>query len=298
MIMYADDTVLMSIGANVYDAQCSSQKILDKYVLWSTTNGLKINVAKTKQMFFNSRNRNQQPLNNICITGGTVTNADTYVYLGVTMDRNLTFEPFLKSIIQKVNYKLYLFGKIRYMWTFAAAILVYKQMVLPFFDYLDILIDSGFKLHIDKLQQLQFRGIKIIYQYHMHGRKITSDDECLLHSELGLEFLERRRVKHLLHMMYDLQYRRPDLIAFSDMNKNIVLRSGSKTVFMYDKLYSDIYVKSPYIRGNTLWKQLPSNIQQAKTKSEFKSIPYSPPRAPYPTGVTSRNLIVAHGRPN
>ena len=81
----------------------------------------------------------------------------------------------------------------------------------------------------------------------------------------------RRRVKHLLHMMYDLQYRRrPDLIDFSD--KNIVLRSSSKTVFMYDKLYSDIYVKSPYIRGNTLWKQLPSNIQQAKTKSEFKSM--------------------------
>ena len=94
----------------------------------------------------------------------------------------------------------------------------------------------------------------------MHGQKITSDDECLLHSELGLEFLERRRVKHLLHMMYDLQYRRPDLIAFSD--KNIVLRSSSKTVFMYDKLHSDIYVKSPYIRR----KQLPSNIQQAKTK--------------------------------
>ena len=71
-------------------------------------------------------------------------------------------------------------------------------------------------------------------------------------------------------MMYDLQYRRPDLIAFSD--KNIVLRSSSKTVFMYDNLHSDIYVKSPYIRGNTLWKQLPSNIQQAKTKSEFKSM--------------------------
>ena len=101
-----------------------------------------------------------------------------------------------------------------------------------------------------------------------------SEDECLLHSELGLEFLERLRVKHLLHMMYDLQYRRPDLIAFSDKKKNIVLRSSSssKTVFMYDQPYSDIYVKSPYIRRNTPWKQLPSNIQQAKTKSEFKSM--------------------------
>ena len=33
---------------------------------------------------------------------------------------------------------------------------IYKQMVLPFFDYLDILIDSGMKNYIDKLQRLQF----------------------------------------------------------------------------------------------------------------------------------------------
>ena len=72
------------------------------------------------------------------------------------MDRNLTFEAFLKSIIQKVNYKLYLFGKIRYTLTFAAAILVYKQMVLPFFDYLDLLIDTGFKLNIDNYNNCSF----------------------------------------------------------------------------------------------------------------------------------------------
>ena len=148
VIMYADDTVLMSTAENVDDAQCASQKILDKYVHWSQINGLRINVTKTKHMFFNSRNRNQQPMHNLCITGGMVTNTDTYVYLGVNMDRNLIFEPFLKSIIQKVNYKLYLFSKIRYMLTFAAATLVYKQMVLPFFDYIDILIDSGLKHYI------------------------------------------------------------------------------------------------------------------------------------------------------
>ena len=113
-------------------------------------------------------------------------------------------------------------------------------------------------------------GSHIIYMYILFyvGCKSSSFFGNLRH----IEFLERRRVKHLLHMMYDLQYRRPDLIAFSDKNKNIVLRSSSKAVFMYDKLYSDIYVKSPYIRGNTLWKQLPSNTQQAKTKSEFKSM--------------------------
>ena len=70
-------------------------------------------------------------------------------------------------------------------------------------------------------------------------------------------------------MIYDLQYRRPDLIACSDDN-NLVLRSNSKTIFKYEKLCSDIYVRSPYIRGNILWKQLPPNIQQVSTKLEFK----------------------------
>ena len=132
------------------------------------------------------------------------------------------------------------------------------------------MIDSGLKHYniIDKLQQLQFRGIKIIYQYHVHGRRIIWDDECYLHNERGLEFLDRRCVRHLLHMMYDLQYRRPDLIVRSD--KNVVLRSSSKIIYMYDKLHSDIYVKSPYFRGNRLWKQLPPEIQQVTTEMEFK----------------------------
>ena len=85
------------------------------------------------------------------------------------------------------------------------AIHVCKQMVLPFFDYLDILTDSGPKKYIDKLQCLQFRGIKIIYQYCIDGRKIKNSDEPRLHGELGLSYLKCRRNKHILHMMFALK---------------------------------------------------------------------------------------------
>ena len=94
--------------------------------------------------------------------------------------------------------------------------MVYKQMVLPFFDYLDILVDSGPKYYADKLQNLQFRGIKIIYQYYIDGEKITSKDEERLHQQLGLEFLNVHHIKHLLHTMYNLNTRRPDLLDCKD----------------------------------------------------------------------------------
>ena len=92
--------------------------------------------------------------------------------------------------IQKINYKVYLFGKIRYLLTFTAAVLVYKQMVLPFFDYLDIILDSCSKYYIEKLQKLQFRGIKIIYHYSWTGKPLTYADEDILHDELGIVLLD------------------------------------------------------------------------------------------------------------
>ena len=71
-------------------------------------------------------------------------------------------------------------------------------------------------------------------------------------------------------MMFDLKNRRPDLVDHG--KKEIVLRSRGKINFKYDKLNSDVYVKSPYIRGNVYWKQLPPNIQYAETKLEFKRL--------------------------
>ena len=176
VIMYADDTVLLSKGKTEEEAiiiHFTNQMLFEKYINWADVNFLNINIDVPDHIGIHKNDQN-------------VSKASTYTYLGVDIDCTLTFEPFVMSIIRKVNYKLYLFSKIRYVLTFTAATLVYKQMVLPFFDYLDILIYSGPKEYIDKLQTLQFRGIKIIYQYHINGRKIKNCDEDFLHKELGI----------------------------------------------------------------------------------------------------------------
>ena len=264
-IMYADDTVLLSGGTSQNDVTSANQYLFDKYIQWAEINCLNINIRKTKQLILCPRNKNTFIDHSLSIQKEQecISITESYMYLGVNVDQNLNFEGFLKSIIQKVNYKFYLFSKIRYVLTFAAAVLVYKQMVLPFFDYLDILIDSGPKKYVEKLQILQFRGIKIIYQYYIEGRKIKSSDE-----ELGLQFLNERRKKHLLHMMYNLKIRHPDLLDVRE--KGIQLRSSSNVRFKEHKLNSEIYIKSPYVRGCNLWKQLSCKIQNAETLSLFK----------------------------
>ena len=85
------------------------------------------------------------------------------------------------------------------MLTLTAAITVYKQMVLTFFNHLDILIDGSTKYYIDKLQHLHFRGIQIIYLYNMNGTQITKNDRVKLQKQLKSSFLSP---VHTLYVIY------------------------------------------------------------------------------------------------
>ena len=271
-IMYADNTALISTALTYDDLVGNVQQQMDTYYSWCLNNGLRINVNETKIMIlcskYNVEFKSYRSIgDSIVCDGKTVKSVDKYVYLGVDVDSNLTFEPFIKSTIQKVNYKLYLFGKIRYLLTFAAAVLVYKQMILPFFDYLDIILDSCPKFYVEKLQQLQFRGIKIIFQYKWKGKQITYSDEGELHNELELHTLKHRRIRHILITMFDLKSRRVDLLDSYDCG--IGLRSSTKIKFNVNISNSEIYGKSFYIRGVKYWNQLPSELQTTLTKLEF-----------------------------
>ena len=62
----------------------------------------------------------------------------------------------------------------------------------------------------------------------------------------------------------------PDCLDTRD--KRITLKSSINVNFKERKSNSEIYDKSPYVGGCTLWKRLPALIQNAKTKNEFDKL--------------------------
>ena len=70
--------------------------------------------------------------------------------------------------------------------------------------------------------------------------------------------------------MYNHKTRRPELLA--EHRGSMILRSNQCILFNEDRINSEIYRKSPLVRGNTLWKQLSSDIQRVKTKIEFSRL--------------------------
>ena len=85
----------------------------------------------------------------------------TYKYLGIHLDETLNFNHHLKNIVNQISHKLYVFNKIRRFLNEKAALNVYKTMILPYFDYGDVVFMFSSENLLKKLDRLHVRGLRI-----------------------------------------------------------------------------------------------------------------------------------------
>ena len=65
-----------------------------------------------------------------------------------------------------INHKLYMFSKIRRCLNVKSALAVYKTMILPYFDYGDIIFMSTNIPEIRKFNKFHIRGLRICFKTH------------------------------------------------------------------------------------------------------------------------------------
>ena len=86
---------------------------------------------------------------------------NNHVYLGVTLDSAMTLTPLRKCIKKRVSNKIFKLRKIRKYLTFDAALLIYKQTILPIIDYVGFLLIASNQADMDDIQILQNDIIRI-----------------------------------------------------------------------------------------------------------------------------------------
>ena len=122
---------------------------------------------------------------------------------------------------------------------------MYKQTIIPLFDYADFLIESGQNKYITHLNDLHFKGLRIIHCYkHVH---VT---DMVLEKEYGLITPTVCRHEHHSAIMYrqcrvveNLDVYRPPITLRS--NKKIKLRRQKMNLKGIEKSRE----KSPMMRG-------------------------------------------------
>lgn len=193
-IIYADDTTLSAtlstFGSG--NTQVNINLELTKISNWLKLNRLSLNVNKTKAMIFHTQQRivNYPTIN---IDNTNIEFVNEFNFLGVIIDRNLTWKPHISNIKNKLCKVTAIMNKLKHILPRATLLTLYNTTFLPYLNY-GILIWGSF---YEALTKIQKRVVRIITQakYNAHTdpifkqlRILKLQDLCTLHE---LKFCHR-----------------------------------------------------------------------------------------------------------
>ena len=259
--LYADDTVIFTSGVTPEEAEHKLQPSLDVFSHWCHVNKLSINAGKTKLMVFGTRHKVKKAKKvRLNLEGAPLQIVPTYKYLGFTLDSTLSFNYQVKCIANMVSYKASVLSKIRKFLKEDVALKIYKSMILPYFDYGDVIYMSANQEGLDKLQRLQNRCLKICKNLNVRFEARE------LHVITKVPKLEFRREAHMNNFMHG-RLNRLDLVD----QRDIRTRLHDAPTFLTKIPNLEAYKRAVEYSGAVAWNKLPPHMREIESSAVFKN---------------------------
>ena len=256
--MYADDCMLYTTGNNwnqVYDRLNVSLLSFDA---WCLQNNMVLNASKSKCLIIGSRQKLGRIDYNrkISVRNVSLEYVKKFCYLGIYLDCEMSLAPLISHVKKVVSNKTRTLVKIRKYITTSCSLAIYKQTMLPLFDYAGFLLISCNKSDRGDLQVMQNNILRTCYNVCLRDQLSLID----MHREASLVGLQ------LLGLMYIFKNCRNVERIFP---RNT--RQGNRYHFITDTYQSGKYQRSPYFKGTELWNLLPDNVISLPSLYEFKN---------------------------
>ena len=199
-VIYADDTTL---GASLHHFGKDNSKVeakineeLGKISLWLKLNRLSLNVNKTKAMIFHTAQRKIDFTPNILIDGNKIEYVDYFNYLGIHLDKHLTFDKHIDIVGRKISRVSGIVNKLKHFLPQATLVTLYNTLILPHLNYGVLLWGSK----ADRLEKTQNKVVRNITcsKYNAHVNPLYKK----------LSFLKATHIcaLHELKFCYQLQH--------------------------------------------------------------------------------------------
>ena len=143
-----------------------------------------------------------------------------------------------------------------------SALLIFKQIIVPYFDYASFLTDCTTVDIIKRLQRIQNRGLRVCRYNNMFERCSATD----LHTHFKLKLLSHRRYTQLLLIMYKQSKTKGEVVPEHERRT----RADHKVKFRLDINRFVSSDKSPWYRGVQAWDKLTPEVQKSVTSAAFK----------------------------
>ena len=116
------------------------------------------------------------------------------------MDDQLKWNLHVEHLCKKVGNMISYLARIKHFVNESALKTIFDTVILPHFDYTDIVWQSATKTQLEHLQKLQNRAARIILNVNPYEHKSIIE----MHDLLNWENLNRRRKKHIMSFAYKI----------------------------------------------------------------------------------------------
>lgn len=267
--MFADDTSISISALSADDIETSLNSDLENVKLWLETNKLNLNISKTEFMLLGSNARlfNLIKPPEIMLGNDPIKQVQSAKSLGVTIDNTLSWSEQVDNICKKISKAIFGLKLVRPFVPVNVLLTIYKALVLPHFDYCDVVWGNCNKGLADRLQKLQNRAARVITR---SDYSIRSAD---ILKKLNWDNLETRRFKHMATFMFKIQnHRAPEYLNSYQRICDISSHNlrNQDTDLALPKPRTESLKRSFLYNGAKIWNSLPTTMKNSKTLTVFK----------------------------
>jgi hypothetical protein len=180
LALYADDTAVIATSRKPTLLVSYLDSYLSDLQRWLSEWRIAISVSKSSAMIFARAGRRFIQPRPVSLFGEPIQWVATTRYLGVTLDRRLTWSPHIHQISRRTAQRMGMLGPLlnrRSELSIRNGVLLYKQVIRPLMDYACPVWRSAVRSHVRRLQVLQFKCLRLITgaPWYLRNRQIHED---------------------------------------------------------------------------------------------------------------------------
>ena len=164
--LFADDTTLTCSKSNYSDLIVDTNTNLALLYEWTVNNRLSLNANKTSVLLFSNRISDVISPLLLVVNDVPVFCENSVKFLGVSIDRRLSFADHINSICTKISKTIGIFYRIRFNIPESVLINLYYSLVYPYLIYGVLLWGDASLIHLHPLIILQKKVLRVITSSH------------------------------------------------------------------------------------------------------------------------------------
>lgn len=162
-IHFADDTSLICRESSLKRLNRKINRDLALLVHWLRANKISLNASKTEIILFKTKRKPITKKLNFRLSGQKLMTSTHAIYLGLTLDENLTWENHLHGLILKLSRSTGILAKLRHYLDYKTLISVYHALFESHVKYCLLTLGHTTRELLDKIEKLQNKALRIMH---------------------------------------------------------------------------------------------------------------------------------------